>query len=136
MREPWNWQAWLRRGPTLLAACCLAACGGEGEIQRPTPLFSETPIEYPIRLWDQDREGRTLLRVRVSDVGAVDSVEVVESSGYAAFDSAAVEGARGLRFSPARRDGKRIAVWATVPVHFSKRPRPDTVPILQRSDRL
>ena len=25
---------------------------------------------------------------------------------------------------PARRDGKRIEVWAEVPVHFSKRPRP------------
>lgn len=122
-------------GTVVLAGIWAAGCGGEGEIERPTPLFSEAPIEYPLHLWDQDREGRTLLRVRVTDVGSVDSVEVVESSGYAAFDSAAVAGAWALKFSPARRDGKRIAVWATVPVHFSKRPRPDTVPILQRSNR-
>jgi hypothetical protein len=38
-----------------------------------------------------------------------------------------VAGARALRFTPARRDGKRIPVWAEVPVHFSKRPRPDTL---------
>lgn len=104
-----------------------AACAGEAEIDQPTPLFGDVPIEYPLHMWDQDMEGETLLRVRVSDVGVVDSVEVVESSGYAAFDSAAVAGAKELRFTPARRDGERIAVWAEVPVHFSKRPRPDTL---------
>ncbi len=92
------------------------------------------PIAYPIQLWDQDMEGQTLLRVRVSDTGAVDSVEVERSSGYEAFDSAAVAGARELRFSPARRDGERIDVWATVPVHFSKRPRPDTARRSPRAD--
>jgi hypothetical protein len=37
-----------------------------------------------------------------------------------------VGGALRLRFTPARQDGKRIEVWARVPVRFSKRPRPDT----------
>jgi len=104
-----------------------AACTTEKEIEQPTPLFGDAPIEYPIQLWDQDMEGETILRVRVNDEGAVDSVEVLGSSGYASFDSAAVTGARDLRFDPARRDGKRITVWAEVPVHFSKRPRPDTL---------
>jgi TonB family protein len=120
-------------GRRVLAGGLLAtafACGGEGEIEQPTPLYGQTPIEYPLQLWDQDMEGETVLRVRVSDVGAVDSVEVAESSGYAAFDSAAAAGAAALRFEPARKDGKRIEVWATVPVHFSKRPRPDTARIL------
>lgn len=110
------------------------ACGGESEIEQPTPLYGDVPIDYPIQLWDQDMEGQTLLRVRVSDTGAVDSVEVVGSSGYEAFDSAAVAGARDLRFSPARRNGARIEVWATVPVRFSKRPRPDTARVLPASD--
>jgi len=110
------------------------ACGGEGEIEQPTPLYGQVPIDYPIQLWDQDLEGQTLLRVRVSDTGSVDSVEVEISSGYEAFDSAAVAGARELRFSPARRDGRRIDVWATVSVHFSKRPRPDTALVLPLSD--
>lgn len=116
-----------RVGVAAAALVALVACGGEGEIQRPTPLFGEVPIEYPLHMWDQDMEGETLLRVRVSDVGMVDSVEVLQSSGYASFDSAAVVGARKLRFTPARRDGERIAVWAEVPVYFSKRPRPDTL---------
>ncbi len=116
-----------RRTTTLLALGAAVACGTEGEIEQPRPLFAEVPIEYPLQLWDQDMEGETLLRVRVGDTGGVDSVEVVESSGYASFDSAAVAGALKLRFEPARQDGKRIDVWAEVPVHFSKRPRPDTL---------
>ena len=110
------------------------ACGGEGEIEQPTPLYGDVPIDYPLQLWDQDMEGQTLLRVRVSDTGAVDSVEIAASSGYEAFDSAAVVGARTLRFNPARRDGERIEVWATVPVRFSKRPRPDTARVLPITD--
>jgi len=105
----------------------LGGCGVDGEIEQPTPLFGEVPIEYPLQMWDQDTEGETLLRVRVDDTGGVDSVEVVRTSGYESFDSAAVAGARRLRFTPARQDGKRIEVWAQVPVRFSKRPRPDTI---------
>lgn len=104
----------------------LGGCAADGEVEQPTPL-GEVPIEYPLQLWDQDQEGETTLRVRVGDTGDVDSVEVVLSSGHAAFDSAAVTGARQLRFTPARQDGKRIEVWAQVPVRFSKRPRPDTL---------
>lgn len=105
------------------------ACGVDAEIEQPRPLTAENPIEYPLHMWDQDMEGETLLRVRVGDTGGVDSVEVMQSSGYLSFDSAAVDGARSLRFSPARQDGKRIEVWAQVPVRFSKRPRPDTLGI-------
>jgi protein TonB len=110
-----------------LAAALSLACAEEAEIEQPTPLYGEVPIDYPLHMWDQDMEGETILRVRVTDVGAVDSVEVLASSGYGAFDSAAVTGARSLRFTPARRGGERIAVWAEVPVHFSKRPRPDSL---------
>jgi protein TonB len=107
----------------LALAMAAVACGTDGEVEQPSPLFTEVPIVYPLSLWDQDVEGETLLRVRVTETGAVDSVEVVESSGFEAFDSAAIAGARDLRFQPARRGGKRIEVWARVPVTFSKRPR-------------
>ena len=117
-------------GTAALALLTTLACGGEGEIEPPKPLYGQIPIDYPLTLWDQDMEGETLLRVRLTDTGAVDSGEIAEASGYLAFDSAAMAGARDLRFSPARRDGKRIEVWAKVPVYFSKRPRPDTAHVL------
>ena len=114
----------MRNVLALTGAVLLGACAADKEIEQPSPLFGEVPIVYPLSLWDQGIEGETLLRVRVTDSGQVDSVEIVETSGYQAFDSAAIAGARELRFQPARRDGKRIEVWAKVPVHFSKRPRP------------
>jgi TonB family protein len=100
------------------------ACGGDGPIERPSPLAGAMTIEYPLSLWDQGVEGECLLKVRVNDLGLVDSVVVIDSSGYPAFDSAAIHGARDIRFRPARKDGRRIDVWAQVPVHFSRTPKP------------
>lgn len=110
-------------GVFLLVIVLAAGCGSDEPIQEPTPLYGEVPIEYPLDLWDADVEGVTLLRVRVTDMGVVDSVEVLEGSGYPAFDSAAVRGALDLRYNPARRDGERTTVWAKVPVHFTKESR-------------
>jgi TonB family protein len=115
----------VRGTSAVVAAVTLTiGCAGDQEMELPAPLYGEIPIQYPLELWDQDVEGMTLLKVRVTDVGGVDSVVVLESSGHGAFDSAAIAGARQLRFNPARKNGRRIDVWAQVPVHFSKRPRP------------
>jgi len=97
---------------------------GSPELDQPVPLYGEEPIEYPLTLWDEGVEGETVLRVRVTDTGTVDSVEVVTSSGHRGLDDAAVAGVRSIRFEPGRRNGKRVRMWATLPVHFSKRPEP------------
>ena len=113
-----------RSAPVLLLGLFLTfpltGCGEGEPMEAPTPLYGEVPIEYPLDLWDADVEGETTLRVRVTEMGVVDSVEVIQASGYPAFDSAAVRGALQLRYSPARKNGERISVWAKVPVHFSK----------------
>ena len=91
-------------------------------MDQPVPMYGNVPIEYPLEMWDEGVEGETVVRVRVNETGGVDSVEVVESSGHPQLDSAAVAGARELRFQPGRREGQRVEVWATVPVQFSRRP--------------
>jgi periplasmic protein TonB len=102
----------------VLGAACVAA-----EIEPPEPLYGEAPIPYPEALWDEGVEGTAYLRIRVTDTGAVDSVEVEESSGHERLDQAAMDGARELRFQPGRRNGKRVRMWATIPIEFSTRPR-------------
>lgn len=119
-------RAMSHRPLAFLLVACSAGCAPDSPIERPAPLFTEAPIDYPLDLWDQDIEGQTLLRVRVTDTGSVDSAVVIESSGHRAFDSAAIAGARDLRFRPASKNGERVEVWARVPVRFSKRPPPDT----------
>ena len=118
-----------RRPSVSLVLCALLAgsisgCSADQEIESPSPLSASVPIDYPLDLWDQGIEGSSILKVRVTDLGDVDSVVLMESSGYPAFDSSAVRGARTLRFSPARQGDKRIEVWAHVPVYFLKKPRP------------
>ncbi len=100
-----------RRGSLALYALLalgVSGCSGDQEIESPSPLSASVPIDYPLDLWDQGIEGSSMLRVRVTDMGDVDSVVVLESSGYAAFDSSAVRGARTLKFSPARQGDKII----------------------------
>lgn len=103
--------------PLLLA---LGACGGDREIERPTPAGDTVPVEYPLALWDAGIEGETVVRARVTSEGRVDSVELALSSGTAALDTAALEGVAAMRFRPARREGEEIAVWARIPVRFER----------------
>ncbi len=53
-------------------------------VQRLPALRSqEMPFHYPVKLWRNGIEGEVLLRVHISEAGAVDSVELSRSSGHA-----------------------------------------------------
>lgn len=80
----------------------------------------EPPFRYPPALYAGKVQGNVTLRLHIDSTGAVwpESTSVVQSSGYPAFDSAAVEGSRELRFSPASLHGKRLAVSILLPVYF------------------
>lgn len=104
----------------VLASGLLAAGCGEAEISDPVPRFVETPVEYPLELWDANVEGVAVVRVLVNVGGGVDSAMIAEGSGNAVLDSAALQGAWEMEFEPALRKGEPVRVWARVPVHFSK----------------
>lgn len=126
-----------RMRPALLAAAMLAAaCSqpssgtmdlpadqGANAARReeaPVPLDAESPVEYPLALFDQGIGGTVVLRLFVTETGAVvaDSTRVQESSGFPALDSAAVAAAPRLRYAPATRDGKPVAAPFTQPIIF------------------
>ena len=83
-------------------------------------LTDSIPIIYPAELWDQQISGQTMLLLRVNSLGQVDSVAIDSTSGYPEFDSAAIRGARGLRFIAARQGERRIPMWTRVPVRFAR----------------
>ena len=112
-----------RLGPTFVAAAVLvpiAGCGGDEPVTDPRPISVDSPYRYPIEEWDGDVEGEVVVMVHVTAVGDVDSVYVLESSGEPALDSAALAGTRELEFAPGRRGDERIAMWAKLPVRFTK----------------
>jgi TonB family protein len=88
-----------------------------------------SPMIYPPALLEQGIEGRVLLRLYVDGQGKLvgDSTRIAESSGYPALDSAAVQGAASLRFSPALRRGRPVSAPFLQPVHF-RNPRNRSVP--------
>jgi TonB family protein len=88
--------------------------------QPPVAINPVTPMTYPPALLEQGIEGRVLLRLFVDARGKLipDSTRLAESSGYPALDSAALSGARELRFSPALRNGRAVAAPFLQPVHF------------------
>jgi TonB family protein len=112
-----------RRGVVAGSALLVVACGGGGAsaaLEEPVPLPDPSPIEYPAALWDLRVQGETEVMIHVNEFGDVDSAMVSRTSGYVEFDSAAVAGARKLRFTPGRRGDRRVPVWTKIPVRFAQ----------------
>ncbi|HET7422356.1 MAG TPA: energy transducer TonB [Gemmatimonadales bacterium] len=95
----------------------------------PVAINPVSPMIYPQALLEQGIEGRVLLRLYVDAQGKLvgDSTRIAESSGYPALDSAAVQGAPSLRFSPALRRGRPVSAPFLQPVHF-RNPRNRSAP--------
>lgn len=86
----------------------------------PKMLNKQLPFHYPPTLFAQKVQGNVTLRLFVDRDGRVrpESTQVVESSGYAPFDSAAVRGSQELRFVPAKTRGEPQPVTILFPVYF------------------
>ena len=86
----------------------------------PVMLNEEPPFRYPPALWAQRIQGNVTLRVLVDSLGrpTPDSTTIVASSGIAALDSAALAGAKDLKFRPALAHNGPIGVALILPVFF------------------
>lgn len=100
-----------------MVAVLITACA-DGVPDTPPRQITSSPFQYPEELWDAGVEGETILEIHVSALGTVDSATVQTSSGFEAFDSAAINGAPDLRFEPARRGEDSVAVTVLLPVQF------------------
>ena len=128
----------LTRAALAAALASAAACERGPVPETPPRQLSASPFQYPEELWDAQVEGQTTLKLFISERGTVDTSRVDRSSGYPAFDSAALAGSRELRFRPATRGGRPVAAWFLLPVQFElntadsaaaptpPRPAPDT----------
>ena len=110
------------KGRVAMFALLLAACGQQPAvpIEPPQSMSDSTPFVYPVDLWDQNVSGQTILLLRISELGVVDSVMIDTPSGHAQFDSAAVQGARTMKFTPGRQGERRVAMWTKLPVRFAR----------------
>jgi TonB family protein len=104
-----------------VAVAAAVACGPGDAIEPPAVLDAAgSPFTYPEDMWDREYEGEVVLLVHVTAAGAVDSVYVHETSGFFAFDSAALADAKELKFAPGRRGKHTVSMWAQLPVRFTR----------------
>jgi TonB family protein len=89
-----------------------------GSYQMPVLLNETLPFQYPPDAWRQRVGGETVLYIHINSEGAVDSVMVLEGSGHASLDSAALAGARKLRFRPAQIGTDPVDTWGKLPIRF------------------
>ena len=108
-------------------AAVFAGSGGRPD-ELPVMLNKQAPFRYPTAAYAQKIQGNTTLRIFIDANGnvAADSTKIAESSGNASLDSAAVVGARQLRFVPAKRGGKAEAISILFPVYWR---HPDAPPL-------
>ncbi len=116
-----------------LSLIILSACGSgqssqenaeAADIERgfelPVATNPETPVFYPVDLFEQEVEGSVVLRLYITEDGTIvpDSTQVAETSGIPVLDSAAIAGVAEMTFAPARRNGTPVATLFLQPVHF------------------
>ncbi len=73
---------------------------------------------YPPELTEAGIGGTVQMHMWVNLNGGVDFVQVGGTSGIEALDRFAVEVARDLRFTPARRAGMNLGAWVDLPLVF------------------
>jgi len=80
---------------------------------------------YPILAVRHNEQGDVLLRVLVEPNGEVGDVHVVQSSGHAQLDAAALIGVGYWYYIPAVRNHRAVESWVTVRIKF-RIPKSDT----------
>ena len=86
--------------------------------QMPVPKTTVQP-KYPEKARKAGIQGMVLLKVKVSETGSVESVQVEEGvEGHTELDEAAVEAVKQWSFEPAQKDGEPVAIEVAIPVQF------------------
>ena len=83
----------------------------------PRPKRNIRP-DYPKGARQRGEQGDVVLEIRVNAGGTVDEARVVESSGFAELDEAAVRAAKAAKFAPARSGREAVASTARLKLQF------------------
>ena len=77
--------------------------------------------EYPSLLRDAGIGGTVLVWFFIDEAGVVQKTQIHTGSGHGALDTAALNVAEVIRFTPALNRDKRVPVWISLPITFVAR---------------
>ena len=86
---------------------------------RPVPLNSPEP-SYTTKAQKNGVEGTSNIRVLVGEDGTVKRARILTGLPYG-LSYQALDAAYQLRFKPATKDGKPVAIWQTIEIEFRLR---------------
>jgi protein TonB len=81
-----------------------------GLTRRPSIAKETKPPEFPASAVREGQSGVTTLETCVTAEGQLADIHVVQSSGFPVLDTAALDWARGAKFTPAEINGEPFAV--------------------------
>ncbi len=82
------------------------------------PLVQVEP-RYPPQAISRKIEGYVVVRLQISKLGSVESVEVIDANPKGVFEREAIKAAWRYRFKPKLVDGKPVSQVATLPFEFN-----------------
>lgn len=89
---------------------------------RPADYLNNPKPPYPALSRRLGEEGVVRLNILVNEEGSVERLKLAQSSGYERLDQSAMNIVQSSwKFEPARQDGKPVAAWVIVPIHFTLR---------------
>lgn len=106
--------------PALASTWELHAVDRLPRLSNASAFYRALAREYPAELRSAGREGIVQVRFRVAEDGTVSHATVTRTTDTE-FIQPTLRAVRELRFSPARRNGQRVAVWVEQPIHWSVR---------------
>jgi periplasmic protein TonB len=80
--------------------------------------INDVSLVYPQLAYQYRIKGMVVLKILISERGAVDDISVVEAEPWGVFEETALSATRALKFSPAIRNGRPVKSQKTVEVSF------------------
>jgi protein TonB len=92
--------------------------------QLPVMQNTKVPFHYPDALVASAARDSVVLRIFIDSLGTVrpESTRLEQKSHFPLLDTAALAGAKDLVFTPARKQGRPMAVSIKLPVQFNPPP--------------
>jgi len=88
------------------------------EVEQKVRLISKRAADYTPQARNEQLSGTVVLKVLFTGDGRIVNIRVVEALPYGLTDQA-IEAARTIKFTPARKDGKPVSVWMQLEYNFN-----------------
>ncbi|HTB63749.1 MAG TPA: energy transducer TonB [Opitutales bacterium] len=81
-------------------------------------IKTSVEAEYPLQSRRQHQHGTVTLGLYINELGSLDKVEIIKSSGYPLLDASAVDAIRQYRFNPAYQGTTPMRAYAEITLDF------------------